>query len=85
MLQEKQDSEAAAKFAANKKGQLGTGNRSEKIRTYNFPQDRVTDHRIGLDLHSMGKILDGDIQHLIDALVTTDQADKLAGSDEEGA
>ena len=57
--------------------QVGSGDRSDKIRTYNFPQDRLTDHRIGLTSHGLGQIMDGDLQPLIDALVTTDQADKL--------
>ncbi len=60
MLQQKKDEEEASKFAANKKGQLGTGNRSEKIRTYNFPQDRITDHRIRQNWHNIETVLSGE-------------------------
>jgi peptide chain release factor 1 len=66
-----------ASVTQNRKLQVGSGDRSDKIRTYNFKDDRVTDHRIGLTVHGLPSILDGDIQHIIDALVTTDQADKL--------
>lgn len=69
MLQQRKDEEEAAKFAANKKGQLGTGNRSEKIRTYNFPQDRITDHRIRQNWHNIETILSGEkIGDIIDTL-----------------
>ncbi|HEX9043832.1 MAG TPA: peptide chain release factor 1 [Candidatus Limnocylindrales bacterium] len=63
--------------SATRKGMVGSGERSEKVRTYNFPQDRVTDHRIGLDLHNLPNVLDGDLDRLIDALITTDQAERL--------
>ncbi len=59
--------------------QVGTGERAEKIRTYNFPQDRVTDHRIGLTLHNLGRILEGDLDQLIDALATDERAKQLQG------
>ena len=62
--------------------QVGTGDRSEKIRTYNFPQGRVTDHRIGLTLYKLEKIMDGDIQEIIDACIAADQAAKLAKMNE---
>ncbi len=60
-----------------RRSQVGTGDRSEKIRTYNFPQDRVTDHRIGLTIHSLNRVLEGDLDQMIDALATDDQARQL--------
>ena len=62
---------------SERQGQVGTGDRSEKIRTYNFPQDRCTDHRIGLTVHNLAKILDGNLDEVIDALATREQAEKL--------
>ena len=66
-----------ADIARERKSQVGSGDRSEKIRTYNFPQGRVTDHRIGLTLYRIDAVLDGELDELIDALVTADQAEKL--------
>lgn len=63
--------------ATERKSQVGTGDRSEKIRTYNFPQNRVTDHRIGLTLHKLDRVLEGDIDEIIEALITHYQAEKL--------
>ena len=69
--------EQADAVAADRKSQVGSGDRSERIRTYNFPQGRVTDHRIGLTLHRIDAILDGDLDELLNALITADQAEKL--------
>ncbi|MCI8317637.1 MAG: peptide chain release factor 1 [Lachnospiraceae bacterium] len=68
--------------AEMRRSQIGTGDRSEKIRTYNFPQGRVTDHRINLTLYKLDKIMDGDIQEIIDSCVAADQAAKLAKMNE---
>ncbi len=70
--------EADAERAAARKGQVGSGDRSERIRTYNFPQGRVTDHRINLTLYKLDQVLDGDLQELTDSLIAADQAEKLA-------
>ncbi len=72
-----------SELAENRKSQVGTGDRSERIRTYNFPQRRVTDHRIGFTLYQIDQFINGDMDELIDALITTDQADRLSGSDED--
>jgi peptide chain release factor 1 len=64
-------------MAMERRGQIGSGDRSERIRTYNFPQSRVTDHRIGLTLHNLEEILDGDLDELIFALATADQMERL--------
>jgi len=63
--------------------QVGTGDRSERIRTYNYPQGRMTDHRIGLTLYRLESILNGDLDEIFDALATADQAAKLAGQSNE--
>ncbi len=68
--------------SSQRRSQVGTGDRSERIRTYNFPQGRVTDHRVGLTLHRLDSVLDGDIDEIADTLITTDQAEKLKGSEE---
>ena len=68
-----------AEISQERRSQVGTGDRSEKIRTYNFPQDRVSDHRIGLTLRNLSRILEGDLDGLIDALATSDQAKRLEG------
>lgn len=76
-LLEVEQTRQEAEMAKARKSQVGTGDRSEKIRTYNFPQNRVTDHRIGMTLHRLTEVLDGDLDELFDALIAADQADRL--------
>jgi peptide chain release factor 1 len=70
--------EAQAKYAAQRKSQVSTGDRSAKIRTYNFPQGRVTDHRIGFTTHALATFMEGEIGEMTDALVVADAAERLA-------
>ncbi len=74
--------EQMSQIAAERKSQVGTGDRSERIRTYNYPQGRVTDHRIGLTLYKLEQFLNGDLDEMIDAIITADQAEKLRASEE---
>lgn len=78
MLQEQND-----KIASERRSQVGTGNRSERIRTYNFPESRLTDHRIGLTIYRLEYILNGNLDEVIDALATADQAAKLSAQSED--
>ena len=74
---ERAQEEQAAATAADRKSQVGSGDRSQRIRTYNFPQGRVTDHRVGLTLHKLDAVLDGELDEFIDALITAEQAERL--------
>lgn len=77
-LLERKQREEAEKYAAQRKNQVGTGGREEKIRTYNFPQNRVTDHRIGLTLYNLDRFMEGEITEMISTLQTADMAERLA-------
>ena len=77
MLYDIKQREQTEAIASQRKSQVGTGDRSERIRTYNFPQGRVTDHRIGLTLYKIDSILNGDLDEVIDALITAHRAEQL--------
>ena len=82
-LYEKEKQERDSKLASERKSQVGSGDRSEKIRTYNYPQGRITDHRIGLSIYQMEDFLNGNLDEMIDNLIAADRAEKLQGSEEE--
>ena len=75
--------EQTDKIAQERKTQVGSGDRSERIRTYNYPQGRITDHRIGLTLYKLDAVLNGALDELVDALITADQTEKLKAQSEE--
>ena len=77
-LQQQEEDKQAAAIAANRKSQVGSGDRAEKIRTYNYPQNRVTDHRIGMTTYNLSNVMEGSLDDFIDALIIADQAEKLA-------
>ena len=86
MLAEIEEAKRRAELEADRRSQVGSGERSEKIRTYNYPQNRVTDHRIGLSVYNLPAVMDGDIEQFIEELSTRDEADRLAatgGDDDE--
>ena len=82
-LYEQEKQKQDAEVANARKSQVGSGDRSEKIRTYNYPQGRITDHRIGLSIYQMENFLNGDLDEMIDSLITADTAEKLKGNEEE--
>src|SRR6266581_3121359 len=84
LLEEKQREEEA-KYSAHRKTQIGSGGREEKIRTYNFPQNRITDHRIGLTLYNLDRVMEGDLSEMIHALQAADVAERLGGALEGAA
>ena len=76
-LYDRAQQEQADAVAADRRSQVGSGDRSERIRTYNFPQGRVTDHRIGLTLYKIDAVMDGELNELLAGLITADQAERL--------
>jgi peptide chain release factor 1 len=84
-LLELEQRKAHQEEAEVRRSMVGSAERAEKIRTYNYPQDRITDHRTGLDVHGLPSVLDGDLDRIIDALVTTDQAERLASLEAQAA
>jgi peptide chain release factor 1 len=82
LLEKKQDDENA-KYAANRRDQIGRGDRNEKIRTYNFPQNRMTDHRVNLTLYNLSEVMEGDIAEMVDVLMTWALEEQLADMDKE--
>ena len=76
-LLDQEQSKADAQLAQERKSQVGSGDRSQRIRTYNFPQSRVTDHRIGLTLYKLEEVLAGDLDEIIDSLIAADRASQL--------
>ena len=83
-LYEEKVREQEEALTAERRSQVGTGMRNERIRTYNFPQGRLTDHRIGLTLYRLESVMDGDLDEIIDALVTADQAERLRAREQDG-
>ena len=79
LLRQQEESDLS-KLTSERREQIGWAKRAEKMRTYNFPQDRVTDHRIGLTLHNLGEVMDGHIDELVQALIATHQAELLKES-----
>ena len=82
MLYEIEKQKQDSTIANARKSQVGSGDRSEKIRTYNYPQGRITDHRIGMSIYQMENFLDGDLDEMIDNLIAADRAEKLKGDEE---
>jgi peptide chain release factor 1 len=83
-LQEAARQKQREEDSATRRSMIGGGDRADKIRTYNYPQDRVTDHRVGMDLSNLPRVLGGDLDRLIDTLITTDQAERLSALVESG-
>ena len=81
-LYEQEQKKLEEKVSSERKSQVGTGDRSEKIRTFNYPQGRITDHRIGLSIYQMENFLNGDLDEMIDSLIATDRAERLKGENE---
>jgi peptide chain release factor 1 len=79
-LYEIEEQKRQEKIASNRRSQIGSGDRSEKIRTYNFPQSRITDHRIGFTTHALASVMDGDIDDILDELATHSEAERLAAA-----